>query len=208
MSNTTYNNNYWCRPGSTEQSPSGRQRHPHVDSAAIEPTVNMRCAWGQHNTTKRRRHDSHQMSSRHHSFNKNVTTPQLASLHGLPPNWAKKCYITGGKNAKRPNGTYFARPRGGAYIIWPGKCSLGTRIATFRCHTNRSVKLPSFRHFQDRFLTTNRKNRKWAEYCFESTVSEKRTHWASLSLTANSVSFVKNSVSSLWHTNSRLRGTH
>ena len=27
-------------------------------------------------------------------------------------------------------------------------------------HTNRSVKLPSFRHFQDRFLTTNRKKRR------------------------------------------------
>ena len=25
----------------------------------------------------------------------NVTTPQLASLHGVPPNWAKKCYKTG-----------------------------------------------------------------------------------------------------------------
>ena len=69
VSSTTYNNNYWCRPGSTEPSPSGRQRHPHVDSAAIEPTVNMGCAWGQHNTTKRRKHDSHQMSSRHLSFN-------------------------------------------------------------------------------------------------------------------------------------------
>ena len=43
--------------------------------------------------------------------------------------------------------------------------------------------------------------RKWAEFCFESTVSEKRTHWASLSFGANSVSSAKNSVSSLWHTN-------
>ena len=50
--------------------------------------------------------------------------------------------------------------------------------------------------------------RKRAEYCFESTVSEKRTHWASLSSAANSVSSAKNSVSSLWHTNNRLRGTH
>ena len=49
---------------------------------------------------------------------------------------------------------------------------------------------------------------KRAEYCFESTVSEKRTHWASLSFTANSVSSAKNSVSSLWHTNNRLRGAH
>ena len=32
---------------------------------------------------------------------------------------------------------------------------LGARIAAFRCHTNRSVKLPSFRHFQDRYRTTN-----------------------------------------------------
>ena len=50
--------------------------------------------------------------------------------------------------------------------------------------------------------------RKRAEYCFESTVSEKRTHWASLSFGANSVSSGKNSVSSPGHTNNRLRGTH
>ena len=50
--------------------------------------------------------------------------------------------------------------------------------------------------------------RKRAEYCFESTVSEERTHWASLSFTANSVSSAKNSVSSLWHTHNRPRGTH
>ena len=48
--------------------------------------------------------------------------------------------------------------------------------------------------------------RKRAEYCFESTVSEKRTHWASLSSAANSVSSAKNSVSSLWHANNRPRG--
>ena len=48
----------------------------------------------------------------------NVTTPQLASLHGLPPNWAKKCYKTGGgKSAKRTNGTYFARPQRGG-LTW------------------------------------------------------------------------------------------
>ena len=41
----------------------------------------------------------------------NVTTPQMASLHGLASNWAKNCYKTGEKNAKRTNGTYFARPR-------------------------------------------------------------------------------------------------
>ena len=40
------------------------------------------------------------------------------------------------------------------------------------------------------------------------TVSEERTHSVSLSFGANSVSSAKNSVSSLCHTNSRLRGTH
>ena len=39
-------------------------------------------------------------------------------------------------------------------------------------------------------------SRKRAEYCFEGTVSEKRTHWASLSSAANSVSSATNSVSS------------
>ena len=38
---------------------------------------------------------------------------------------------------------------------------LGTRIATFSCHTNRSVKLPSFRNFQDQILTTNKE--KWGK---------------------------------------------
>ena len=38
---------------------------------------------------------------------------------------------------------------------------------------------------------------KRVEYCFESAVSE-----------ANSVSSAKSSVSSLWHTNNGLRGTH
>ena len=42
-------------------------------------------------------------------------------------------------------------------LVLPGH----TRIATFRCHTNRSVKLPSFRHFQDWLLTTNRE--RWWE---------------------------------------------
>ena len=32
----------------------------------------------------------------------------------------------------------------------PESQSLGTRIAAFRRHTNCSMKLPSFRHFQDR----------------------------------------------------------
>ena len=45
--------------------------------------------------------------------------------------------------------------------------------------------------------------RKRAEYCFESTVSEKRTHRASLNFGANSLSSAKNSVSSFWHTNKR-----
>ena len=58
------------------------------------------------------------------------------------------------------------------------------------------------------FLDTFRLFSKRREYCFESTVSEKRTHWASLSFGANSVSSAKNSVSLLCHTNSRLRGTH
>ena len=35
-------------------------------------------------------------------------------------------------------------------------CSLSTRMAAFRCHMNRSVKLPSLRCFQDQFLTTSR----------------------------------------------------
>ena len=49
------------------------------------------------------------------------------------------------------------------------------------------------------------KIREWAEYCFESTVLEERTHWVSA---ANSVSSARNSVSSLWHTNNRPKGTH
>ena len=40
--------------------------------------------------------------------------------------------------------------------------------------------------------------RKREDYCFESTVLKKRTHWASLSFTANSVSSAKNSVGTLW----------
>ena len=34
--------------------------------------------------------------------------------------------------------------------------SLGTRIAASNCHTNCSVNLPLFRHFQDQSLTTNK----------------------------------------------------
>ena len=42
-----------------------------------------------------------------------------------------------------------------------------TRIATFRCHTNRSLKLPSFGHVQDRFLTSNKeKCGKYMGLCF------------------------------------------
>ena len=36
---------------------------------------------------------------------------------------------------------------------------LGHTNRSVFCHTNRSVKLPSFRYFQDRFLTTNKE--KW-----------------------------------------------
>ena len=37
----------------------------------------------------------------------------------IAPNWAKKCYKIGEKNAKRTNGTYFARPRGvGVHKLW------------------------------------------------------------------------------------------
>ena len=43
---------------------------------------------------------------------KNVTTPQLASLHGSASNSAKIA-IKQGKKSKRTNGTDFARPRGG-----------------------------------------------------------------------------------------------
>ena len=35
----------------------------------------------------------------------------------------------------------------------------GTQIAAFRRHTNRSVKLPSLRHFQDQVLTIDREKR-------------------------------------------------
>ena len=46
------------------------------------------------------------------------------------------------------------------------ECTLDTRIATFRCHTNSSMKLPSLRHFQDRFLTTNWEKRGKTGLCF------------------------------------------
>ena len=43
----------------------------------------------------------------------------------------------------------------------------GTRIAAFLGHTNRSVKLPSFMHFQVLFLTANRENgEKKTALCF------------------------------------------
>ena len=38
---------------------------------------------------------------------------------------------------------------------------LGTRVAASNCHTNRSMKLPSFRHLQDQLLTTNKE--KWGK---------------------------------------------
>ena len=44
---------------------------------------------------------------------------------------------------------------------------LGHTNRSVWCHTNRSVKLPSFRQFQDRFLTTVRKKwRKNTVLCF------------------------------------------
>ena len=49
-----------------------------------------------------------------------------------------------------------------------------------------------------RWRLTLSDTRKRAEYCFGSTVSEKRTHWPSLSFTADSGSSAQNSVSSLW----------
>ena len=53
------------------------------------------------------------------------------------------------------------------------------------------------------------RKRKRAEYCVESTVSEKKTkpepHWV---FGANSASSARNSVNSLCHTNNGLRGTH
>ena len=36
-----------------------------------------------------------------------------------------------------------------------------TNRGASNCHTNRSVKLPSFRHFQDQFLATNKE--KWGK---------------------------------------------
>ena len=57
-------------------------------------------------------------------------------------------------------------------------------------------------------LSPEEQFRKRAENCFKSTVPDKRTHWASLNFRANSVSSAKNSVSSLWHTYNRTRGTH
>ena len=38
---------------------------------------------------------------------------------------------------------------------------LGHTIAASNCHTNRSVKLPSFRDFQDQFLAANKA--KWGK---------------------------------------------
>ena len=69
------------------------------------------------------------------------------------------------------------------------------------CSHNVSQKVKRIRRFSELFTI-----RKRAEYCFESTVSEKRTHRASLSFGANSVSSEKNSVSLLWHTKNRLGG--
>ena len=61
-------------------------------------------------------------------------------------------------------------------------------------------------HLSDAGCPVSICHRKRAEYCFENTFSEERTHWASLSFGANSVSSAKNLVSSLCHANNRLRG--
>ena len=44
-------------------------------------------------------------------------------------------------------------------------------------------------------------NTKQVQYCFESTLSDEKTHGVL-------VSSAKKSVSSLWHTHDRLKGTH
>ena len=81
-------------------------------------------------------------------------------------------------------------------------------IPPFACHRlsvlNRGLQFAAIRIATGSQLF----HRKRAEYCSESTFSEKRTHWASLSSAANSVSSARNSVSSCLHTNNRLRGTH
>ena len=57
---------------------------------------------------------------------------------------------------------------------------------------------------KDRMISCDSLNRERVECCFESTVSEKRTHCASLSFTANSVSSAKKS--SHWHTHTHIIG--
>ena len=75
----------------------------------------------------------------------NVTTPQLASLHGFPPNWAKKCYKTWEKNTKRTNGTYFARPpvHGSSLFFRPssGIESFETASSNLSCKKSKARKL-------------------------------------------------------------------
>ena len=63
--------------------------------------------------------------------------------------------------------TSLAIPHRKSFAAIPSLGSLGTRIAASICHTNRSVKFPLFRHFQDQFLTTNKE--KWGkktDLCF------------------------------------------
>ena len=43
---------------------------------------------------------------------------------------------------------------------------LGHTNRSISCHTNRSVKLPSFRHFQDQLLTTNKEKWEKMGLCF------------------------------------------
>ena len=64
---------------------------------------------------------------------------------------------------------------------------------------------PGWKSMGSEFLSSTGADRKRTEYCFESTVSEKRTHWAPLSFTANSVSCAKKLGE---HTHNRLSGTH
>ena len=73
------------------------------------------------------------------------------------------------------------------------KCTLWTETLEFW-----RLKMPNSRFALHGF-------RRRAEYCFESTVSEERTYWV---LRQTRWVLRKNSVSSLWHTNNRLKGTH
>ena len=80
------------------------------------------------------------------------------------------------------------------------------RTLLFTCHSHISENSRGLWLFPGSVAgswekSREKSSRKRAEYCCESTVSEMRTRWASLS-------FMANSVSSLSHTNKRLRRTH